>query len=280
LIYSGPVDLAANQARETWGPIVNFWNATAYSTYRVLVTSVAGSGGGAQYSEIKLLKPANPLITSSPSATAVQGVPFTFQISALNNSVAFSAQGLPSGLTLDSTSGLISGIATSAGTSTAVVGAVNASGSQSQVLSIVVETPYTAWQNQIFTPDQLADPTVSGDTAAPACDGIPNLMKFALHLLPLANGAAGLPVISAASVSGTTYPALIYRQNLTATDIVYNFQVSNDLLTWNSGSGFTSLVNASPNPDGVTETVTVRSNTPLGTNGPPQFLRLQVISNQ
>ena len=105
-------------------------------------------------------------------------------------------------------------------------------------------------------------------------------MKYALNLKPWSDDASGLPVISIASVSGTTYPALTCTQNLTALDILYNVQVSNDLQTWNFGSGFTTLVNASPNPDGVTETVTVRSNTPLGSNGVPQFLRLQVISNQ
>lgn len=54
LIWQGPTSLAQDPGRYTWGQLYNFVNTTGYRSYRVLVTALRGSGGGAQYSEVRL----------------------------------------------------------------------------------------------------------------------------------------------------------------------------------------------------------------------------------
>ena len=66
--------------------------------------------------------------------------------------------------------------------------------------------------------------------------------------------------------------AMTYRRNLGADDVVYQVEVSSDLVSWSTMG--TGQVRASPNGDG-TETVTIRSLTPL-TQELRQFIRLQV----
>ena len=84
-----------------------------------------------------------PVITSATSATATVGQPFSYQIAATNSPFSFSATGLPSGLSVNLLSGLITGSPTSAGTLTATIGASNASGVGATQFSIAV-IPYVA----------------------------------------------------------------------------------------------------------------------------------------
>ncbi len=55
LIYEGTTGLATDQDRNSWGRVIEFANTAAYSSYRVLVTEVAGGTPDAtQYSEVRL----------------------------------------------------------------------------------------------------------------------------------------------------------------------------------------------------------------------------------
>ena len=217
-----------------------------------------------------------PAITSGPSVTTTVGQPFTYQITATNNPISYRAALLPAGLTVDPTSGLISGTATTAGFSDATISAINKGGTGSATLAILVQTRYAAWQSQIFSPYQLADPAISADTANPGGDGIPTLMKYALNLNPWSNGESGLPVSSIVTTGSGIYLTLRYTQVPSATDITYTVQVSTDMQTWNSGPGYTTPPSATNNPDGVTQTVTVQDLTPVDLTNPKQFMRLQV----
>ena len=72
LIWQGPTSFYTDPGRNTWGQRYNFVNTVGYKSYRVLVTALRGSGGGAQYSEVRLFgqtltKPAAP---SGLNATA------------------------------------------------------------------------------------------------------------------------------------------------------------------------------------------------------------------
>jgi hypothetical protein len=149
--------------------------------------------------------------------------------------------------------------------------------SQTEPVSLTVNpTPYAVWKSEVFTAAQLADPAISGDTADPAGDGIPNLMKYALALDPFMNGIGGLPAGSIATTGSGDYLTLTYTQVISATDITYNVQVSTDLQTWNSGPGYTATAGTTTNPGGLTETVTVQALTPVSAANPEQFIQLQV----
>lgn len=54
LIYSGPGGLENVLDRNHWGHTVTFTNATAYKSYRVLITATRGEASGTQYSEVRL----------------------------------------------------------------------------------------------------------------------------------------------------------------------------------------------------------------------------------
>ena len=138
--------------------------------------------------------PSPPAITGNLSVTATSGAPFSYQIAATNYPTSYGASGLPAGLSIDPATGLISGTATASGTSTVSISAANIGGTASASLNITIQTTFAAWKNIWFNPAQLTNPGISGDTATPADDGIPNLLKYALNLSPLADGVSGLPV--------------------------------------------------------------------------------------
>ena len=79
-----------------------------------------------------------PVISSSQSATATQGSPFTYQIAASNAPTSFNATNLPSGLSVDPVTGLISGTPTGEGYFTVQISATNASGTATANLQLDV----------------------------------------------------------------------------------------------------------------------------------------------
>ena len=97
-------------------------------------------------------------------------------------------------------------------------------------------TPLNQWLGTYFGAN-TTNPLIAGDTASPAGDGIPNLMKYALGLNPYLSGATGLPILS--TTNG--YLMLTYSKVKSATDITYQPIWSIDLLNW-SGTGITQSV--------------------------------------
>jgi len=59
------------------------------------------------------------------TATATNGKAFTYQIAASNNPASYGASGLPSGLRVNTATGLISGATTATGTSNVILSATN-----------------------------------------------------------------------------------------------------------------------------------------------------------
>ncbi|MDD5242076.1 MAG: DUF3089 domain-containing protein [Sulfuricella sp.] len=80
-----------------------------------------------------------PLLGATAAVSAKAGQPFHFQIEAANLPARFSAAGLPSGLTLNAATGLISGTAPPAGVYPLLLSAGNAGGSDHADLALTVE---------------------------------------------------------------------------------------------------------------------------------------------
>ena len=139
----------------------------------------------------------------------------------------------------------------------------------------VVAPPYPTWQAQHFTSAQLADPTISGSTADPDGDGIPNLIEYALNLSPIVPSVSGLPKVGTTVIGGSPYLTLTYTKVIANTDISYVPQVSGDLATWNAGANYVATVSTTNNPDGVTQTVVVRDLMAM-TGAGRRFIRLAV----
>ena len=101
----------------------------------------ANAGGTGNQTLAILIAPTLPQINSATSANACVGRPFTYRITALNLPRSFGASNLPVGLTLNATSGLITGSPTTSGNTTATLSASNTAGTATKALSLSVLPP-------------------------------------------------------------------------------------------------------------------------------------------
>ena len=104
--------------------------------YRVVATSSWGTSMSADATFATATS--SPVIFSTANAGGTQGQPFTYQIQATNSPSSYAASGLPSGLTLNTATGLISGTVTQAGTYPATLSATNSSGTGTAALTITI----------------------------------------------------------------------------------------------------------------------------------------------
>ena len=116
--------------------------------------SAASAGtNGLSFSGLVNQVPA-PSITSVLSSTAIVGTAYSYSITADNSPTSFNATGLPTGLSINSTSGLISGTPTVAGTYTVSISATNITGTDTKSLELTIGKG-----NQTITFGTLANKT-------------------------------------------------------------------------------------------------------------------------
>jgi hypothetical protein len=129
-------------------------------------------------------------------------------------------------------------------------------------------TSFSSWQSQYFTAAQLADATISGPNANPYGSGIPNLLAYALQLNPATAQPTNVP--TAAPSNG--HMVMTYFVPASITDVSYIPEVSTDLMTWNSGTGYVQVVSTVTSASG--NTITVQDTLP--TTAPKHFMHLRV----
>ena len=127
------------------------------------------------------------------------------------------------------------------------------------------------WRTFWFNPSELANPTISGNSATPAHDGVSNLIKYSLNLNPKIPATTGLPTEAVTTTGSGNYLKLTYTRMRFSTDITYIPEVSGDLQTWTSGL----LITGTDNPDGLTRTIMAQDLIPMNTI-PRRFIRLKV----
>ena len=135
---------------------------------------------------------------------------------------------------------------------------------------LIVKGQYEAWRELKFTSAELANDNISGDMADPDHDGIPNLMEYALGMLPKSPSPAGLPVSGKQSIGGKTYRTITFTDIRALTDITYTVQVSSDMHTWNSGPAYCVRID-----DVSTDQAVYRDLTAIQ-DAPHRFIRLMV----
>ena len=122
---------------------------TAAGTTNVTIT-VSNGGGTCSTATATLvitICPQDPVITSSLTATATIGTPFSYQITADNSPISFDSADLPGGLTVDTTTGLISGTPTGLGVFPVTISATSnsagpcGSSTATQTLMLTVTLP-------------------------------------------------------------------------------------------------------------------------------------------
>jgi parallel beta-helix repeat protein len=88
---------------------------------------------------------------------------------------------------------------------------------------------YEDWVDAFFPPDKAGDPAWSGFEAAPAGDGIANLLKYASGVAPFET--ASRRVLPRLERVGSEW-VLTYPRSVNATEAVRQVELSEDLLSW------------------------------------------------
>jgi hypothetical protein len=131
-------------------------------------------------------------------------------------------------------------------------------------LTVVVEDSYDAWAVRFLG---SADPNVTGADRDPDRDGIPNLIEFALGMNPAVSSQQGLPQPSVeGGVLSITYP------RYPGAGLTYIAEVSDDLVTWNSGSVVESRIGT----EGATEIWKASDTRPVDGHS-RRYLRVRVV---
>ncbi len=136
---------------------VGFGTANAFEGAKApapsTTTAIFRTGGGATdtnnnaddftaaapYPRISASGPAiTPVITSAPTAAGSAGTAFTYQITASNVPTSYNAAGLPGGLTVNTTTGAITGTPTAPGTFNATISASNTAGTGTAPLTLTI----------------------------------------------------------------------------------------------------------------------------------------------
>ena len=101
------------------------------------ISATNAFGSDSRSLQIRITLPP-PTINSPASASGTQGEPFSFQVTASESPTSFSATGLPSGLSINTTTGLISGTPAVAGNVSVTLSATNSFGTGTQTLSLAI----------------------------------------------------------------------------------------------------------------------------------------------
>ena len=106
----------------------------------VAVTNAAGTVVSAPVSLV--VNPPAPVINSPLSVSGVVNTPFTYGIGVNNTTATYGATNLPAGLTINTGTGVISGIPTAMGVfNTVAISATNVSGTDTKTLTITINPP-------------------------------------------------------------------------------------------------------------------------------------------
>ena len=109
-----------------------------FGTFAVGIGATNSNGSGTAKLTL-VIKQAVPVITSSLTQSATHGQAYAYSITATNTPTSYGASGLPAGLTIDQSTGKISGTPTKTGTFTVLIAAFNSGGYGDARINLVVK---------------------------------------------------------------------------------------------------------------------------------------------
>ncbi|HEX2854355.1 MAG TPA: putative Ig domain-containing protein [Opitutaceae bacterium] len=184
----------------------------ASGTSNVIIGATNASGTGNATLTITVAASTNaPIITGAATAPASVGTAVNYQIAATGVPTAYTAAGLPAGLSLNPSTGAITGTPTAAGTSIVVLTATNAFGTGNSTLTITVAAANVA-------PIIVSPPTAGGSIGVPFTTYV-----IAATGQPTSYSATGLPAgltlnSTTGAISGTATVPGTYGVTVTATN--------------------------------------------------------------
>ena len=201
---------------------------TASGSFSVTLSAANSGGTGTATLALTVNLPA-PVITSALTASAVKGTAFSYQITATNSPTSFNATGLPSGLTVSTSSGLISGTPTASGSFSVTLSAVNSGGTGTATLALTVNPPApvitsslnatasigTAFSYQITASNNPTSFNATGlpagltvDTGSGLISGTPTAVGASTVTLTATNATGSGTAALALTINDTTPPTV------------------------------------------------------------------------
>src|SRR5208282_2584709 len=188
----GATGLPAGLSLNSGNGLISGTPATAATS--TVTLSASNSGGTGSASLTLTIAPAPipaPVITSATTASGTVGSAFSYQIAASNTPTSYGATALPAGLSVNSTSGLISGTPTTVGTSTVTLSASSSGGTGGASLTLTIAAA------------PIPAPVITSATTASGTVGSAFSYQIAASNTPTSYGATGLPAgLSVNSTSG------------------------------------------------------------------------------
>ncbi len=184
---------------------------TASGTFSVGLSATNGSGTGTATLTLTIAAlSGKPTITSSLSGSGTVGTAFSYQIAATNSPTSYGASGLPGGLSINTSSGLISGTPTASGTFSVGLSATNGSGTGTATLTLTIAA-------------SSAKPSITSPLSGSGTVGTAFSYQIAATNSPTGYGASGFPAglsfsTSTGLLSGTPTVSGTFSVGLAATN--------------------------------------------------------------
>jgi len=147
----------------------------------------------------------------------------------------------------------------------------NSGNTVKRTIAITVTQTLSAWKSVYFTPEELGNPNVSGDSADVDRDGLSTVEEYGFGLNPKLADSAAL-TLAAASVDH--HLTLTFPHAKAAVEVQLIVEAANDPTgPWSSGANVTTEQVIAD--DGVVQTIRATDQTPMS-DAARRFMRIRV----